>query len=69
MPKLTAKILHAMAEGADTSTEIAEMIDHPVKNISAVLNLLEDYGIVRKTGRWKMMHPRGPRSLCRELVT
>lgn len=44
---LTARLLHALRNGAaNTSRELAIIIDHPRKNVSTILSGLADRGLV-----------------------
>lgn len=67
MQKLIVRVIRAMKKGADTSNEIAEMLNRPVANVSATLSEMQESGIVRRTGRWKHFS-RKQKSYCYELV-
>lgn len=51
--KQISRILDAINDGADTSPEIAEMLDLPIRIVSAQMSNMTKMGIIKKTGRYR----------------
>jgi predicted ArsR family transcriptional regulator len=61
--KLEVRLLEYLADGPDTSDNIADELGIPMKNASAVLSQLRDDGFVKVTGKYRLKKAGRPMNI------